>query len=847
MPTVVGLLALLAGGIGALITTLVTSAKNTGDLLHRRQTFYTCDGFSRSVRALAQQYFQSTAAPTPDDLEAFVYEKGGAGLSSLLPEGYTLQTLTLTTDAELSSGVIPNGPFKDMNASLADLKIYLRAKGPEGHVCANQQSLTLAQIGLYQFFAFSDGPMHLIEPAPMTVTGRMHANQEFCAGSASSGSLQIDRVTSAGRFLHGQNCTTAPQDGNMFRVVVSTGTVDVTPETDATMSGWADYANTTLEQKVQDESHGVIQLKLPVSAGVSAQNGRNQDGIVHSNQGSLRFVIDPVMPDDDESVRQEKLAWKADIRIINGIWYRNDGTFPGTPIWSDHPGNYITSDEKDGPFVGDGIAAGQYDLGYAVVPHKYSYYEHEVGVGISGPANVGGVVSYGGLGKAGTGWCGSPVVCYKPSFWVDSGQAAPGGIGSRPPLCSFQGDGAARGQLLQYLPYDEFDISPPTPTPNCAFCSDPNVYDGALCPSSSVTAPATRGDFLLEAARSGFIDHRVRLNGNSTGTSVDHAPARILPINFDVFAFADALHTMTNHELGTHFGGDQPFNGIVWIGSYWPNQESGLGGGGVTKWPNQGDLVDNAQIPVASGGWTNPAQRRAQSALPYPLCTDSAPGTMSFTPSMQGGAAVFPVPACEHPSPSHAARPNAVRIYHASQLPPAAFPKGLTIASNLPIYVLGDANQNASANWVPMQVAGDAVTLLSNNWTDGNMVVGGRVDWSSIDNLSSSDTGKRDAIATSYRVAILSGAPRSTAMSSNGDLMNFPRFMEKWTGVPCVLEGAIVDGFNSVFQDQPWKLTGYYRPPNRNWSFDTHLQFVANQPPGAPIFDVSAVRYWKRE
>mgnify|MGYP001174558050 CR=1 FL=1 len=66
------------------------------------------------------------------------------------------------------------------------------------------------------------------------------------------------------------------------------------------------------------------------------------------NTGGLRALVEPVYQhtlfSDPEDIRLQKLATKADIRIINGIWFvrnepRGDETnWPGIPVWSDHHG-----------------------------------------------------------------------------------------------------------------------------------------------------------------------------------------------------------------------------------------------------------------------------------------------------------------------------------------------------------------------------------------------------------------------------------------------------------------------------------------------------------------------------
>ena len=58
---------------------------------------------------------------------------------------------------------------------------------------------------------------------------------------------------------------------------------------------------------------------------------------------SVAAEVDPVFVRDQQAIRQLKLAFQADIRIIDGVWYFNtgDGSFPGLAIYSDHPGEGI--------------------------------------------------------------------------------------------------------------------------------------------------------------------------------------------------------------------------------------------------------------------------------------------------------------------------------------------------------------------------------------------------------------------------------------------------------------------------------------------------------------------------
>lgn len=869
MPTVIGLLALLSGGIAALITSLVASSHNTADQLRRRQSFYVCDGAGRAVQALAQEYFRNTEEPTSDGLQAYVLEAAGAGTEGLLAPGYTLESFTVSTDGEVQEGVIPNGPFRDMSANITGLELALRARGPGGHVCANRMSVSLGQVGLYQFFLFADKSV-VFAGRSMVVEGRIHTNEELCAGSGGT-ATKLYQVTVAGQFHHIDNCeviegSSVSQDGPV-EIWNGSAFVDVDATLDAESDGWREFATTSLGGHVQDSAHGVNALRIPFTTNPAMQDGIDESGAVASNAGSFRFYIDPVIVGEDLEVSQERLAWKADLRIINGVWYRNDGTFPGVPIWSDHPGSYATDLNQDGPYVQPDIQVGQEDLGFGVAsPQHYSYYEREGGVLVP---NDEGVISYGGLYRDTDG-------SYRPGFWLASQREKSSG---RPPLCSIRTDGTTRDAPVEFLPYD-FDAADDSAARSCGLCGDAPAslgavtrVDGASCTAvrkiGSTPQTPSKADFLLEATRSGFLDHRVRLDGNPAAPATTRGRARILPLNFDVGAFAAAMMRTDDHELGSHFEGGTAFNGIVWIGSFWPGQMDGLGAGLAQLWPAQGEQIwDGAtdydyaapptgiaeQIPPGAGAWiedTYDADRRSQYALPYPLCSTDDKGA-PFTATREGDGVsempLYQVPSCDAASPTHWARPNALRLFHAAHIPKGLFPRGLTVATNLPVYLLGDVNtgSNVEAQWVPLQVGGDAATLLSKSWDDGNADPNGAVHWAAVTKLTG--TGQRDAVETTYRVALFTGGVRGKGPSVGGRYQNFLRLLERWGNQKYVFRGAMVDGFASVFQNQHWRCCDYYGAPDlRDWSFDPKLSRVIQQPPGSPLFDVSAIRSWKRD
>jgi hypothetical protein len=193
------------------------------------------------------------------------------------------------------------------------------------------------------------------------------------------------------------------------------------------------------------------------------------------------------------------------------------------------------------------------------------------------------------------------------------------------------------------------------------------------------TCTGNQAESVVYAARETFAD--------------GESGAAILPINIDVGLLGAALATVVNEELGTKVcmpGGTctRPFNGMVYVTS--------------TK----------GVPPTGASG-----------ALPYALCGGGGDDvTVDHGIEAVGQA----IQACDT-----AVRYNAVRLHNAASL--AAFNQtGITIATDLPVYVYGDWNR-FSPN-VRSLIMGDRVTVLTNGWRDdgtspgtGNVEIAGSV------------------------------------------------------------------------------------------------------------------------
>lgn len=184
-----------------------------------------------------------------------------------------------------------------------------------------------------------------------------------------------------------------------------------------------------------------------------------------------------------------------------------------------------------------------------------------------------------------------------------------------------------------------------------------------------------------------------------------------------------------------------------------------------------------------------------------------------------------------------------------------AAPGGFTVASENPVYILGDYNTNATDtvwNSPPADISGhaaasviaDAVTLLSNSWLD---------QLSMATNVTT--PSNRPATTTYYRVAIAGGKninfPRPTwsgvgqDFGTDGGTHNFLRYLENWSSATLNYKGSIVSLYYSTYNTGIYKCcTVVYSPPTRNYSFDLDFTNPGGLPPGTPMFrDVETLSY----
>lgn len=198
---------------------------------------------------------------------------------------------------------------------------------------------------------------------------------------------------------------------------------------------------------------------------------------------------------------------------------------------------------------------------------------------------------------------------------------------------------------------------------------------------------------------------------------------------------------------------------------------------------------------------------------------------------------------------------------------PAVNGGGFTVASEEPVYVLGDYNTGSADPFWPSEntittphsaaaVIADTVTLLSNP-PAGNTSPTANVGWTDQNSFANPATANNRSGNTSYyRMAIASGKSipwpspswaASDDVGTDGGMHNFLRYLENRGagGASVNYAGSMISMYYAQYDTGMFKCcNSVYGAPTRNYFFDTEFQNPNNLPPGTPMFqDVVSLSY----
>ena len=202
---------------------------------------------------------------------------------------------------------------------------------------------------------------------------------------------------------------------------------------------------------------------------------------------------------------------------------------------------------------------------------------------------------------------------------------------------------------------------------------------------------------------------------------------------------------------------------------------------------------------------------------------------------------------------------------------PTANGNGFTVASEEPVYVLGDYNTGPADPFWPSEntlttphsaaaIIADAVTLVSNppagNNYQGTALAAG-VGYTDYETFASPATvGNRPGVNAYYRMAIIAGKSipfknpgwsTEADWGTDGGMHNFLRYLENRGANNAAVNyaGSMISMYYSQYATGNFKCCGsVYGAPKRNYFFDTLFENPNNLPPGTPSFqDVVSLGY----
>ncbi len=782
------------------------------------------DNAIKIISALIEEKLQENNAITQSEMQTYLNDE----IKKRISPTFEIKQFKLQYSGAVEYGPVVSGPFNGIDAEIRKMFITMTV----GSTIDNSPNLknssisletTLASVPVTEFTLFSTSNIFsAIGGQAIEYSGRIHANGSVSLAGSDQSLKVRGSVTSADRVIHPQlvffniapwqtNVALAPAylDSSLtpMKVSGSSGCADC----DGTGVSWGAYAQQRWNGQIQDKYHKVVPLNFKTLETPVAQNE------------SSRFVIEPVRPRENLA-RKEKLAYKADIRIVNGVWYlknpENEDEWPGIAVWSDHPGSFTTWDD-------DGIeriqAVGQEDIQNRLnekgpinnrwpagtIPKKFSFYPYDNAAKTiidftSGSETASPMVSYGGL--------------YRKS-----------------------------GSTATWLPGHYANSSLCNANETCVNgCNNlvTSVKDTITCKNNSTGVETLISHPLvnvLNATRSGF-----RVGFIQEAAFGKDAKSKMWPMNFDVSALQNALQCQSGDhpgELGCYFGSSRfmkrPFNGIIYIANTWDGQNR------LTGIPQrapymQDDVESNSGLRAEGGGFLAfPGSTRdsrqpvphvaAQGQLPFQLCSTSKAGE-PFTTYQ------FVIPNCadykNHKTIK--SRINSVRLINFSTVSADVLPKGLTIATNLPIFTVGDVNSLANVSsatatpWLPILIAGDFYVPFSNSWNDSY------ARW---------DLKTGDSQISSLRNASLTTIHAATSPT-------IVYYNENWSGQSLNKIGPHINfagSYRTVYWQERFFFYGpntYYNPGVIYYKEDPHYRFRQNQPPGIPMLNLFTINTW---
>ena len=223
-------------------------------------------------------------------------------------DGFTFDVFTIEKDGSSETRSVDSGPCEGMEAFIQKYKITSQATSNGSHSVSARlvQRVEDQKLHLFQFAAFYEQDLEL-EPGPaMTIKGRIHSNNDIYLTSNST--LSIDSYLTSARDIYRCSKPGDPgEESGTVQIKDANGNYKIM-DFDSTDPDWATKALETWGGKVRSQVHTTSKLRMPIPI---------EDEPIE--------IIKRGDSEDPEALKEARLYWQADLRIIDGVAYDKSG------------------------------------------------------------------------------------------------------------------------------------------------------------------------------------------------------------------------------------------------------------------------------------------------------------------------------------------------------------------------------------------------------------------------------------------------------------------------------------------------------------------------------------------
>jgi hypothetical protein len=803
------LMAAITAGFTALVITDTRVRTLDGT---RTQAFYAVHAGLEKLTSDLGDLFSANVAPTGAEINALTDSPpDDLGATWTQPDGSNGYRITFDADEDGNPAAtvetVQQGPFEGLVGLATSYAMTVTGHVGDGSEASLTRTLQTVAIPVFQFGIFSENDLSFFPGPPFNFGGRVHSNSNvFLATESTSPGLTLsDRVTAVGEIIrktlsNGQSTEDHGYNGYV-RVITAPASYRNLGMTEGSLvdglgsaqnPNWNTLSTGTYNHNIMNGRTGAKRLDLPI-----AQFGAQP----------IDLIRRPAVDEDTTrpNVLAERFYALASLRILLSDTAADITSLPGIdtsvapiPLGTAEPSGYTIS---------------------STTPRRPPFAESP-GTGTTGVDTPSGTPLLGGylkIEKQTSPGVWQDVTLEILSLGFNEPQlrsSAPGGS-----TCS---DYTPNAIIRLQRPWDNggtcystsnlFGTSTSVArryTPLALFDPREALYRD----SSPGSSPEFGGVMYLVDLDARNLARWFTGQISSSDCPIACTGTSALNVNGYTVYLSDRRgnRNLSNEETGEYGDEDIVNTGSSGTPNNALDEGEDFNGNGVLD-----DYGKTPRLPFGMSSWPSSGSLRS-SSRPW--------STLSATEARRNPAIFFR---------------RALRLVNGQDLYDAAPGlEGLTIASENPVYVLGDWNANVDGDdnfnnddHVATAVLADAVTLLSRQWNDANSFA------------NPYSPGDRDASTTSYRLAIIAGKGLSFPWSStpkdfgtDGGAHNFLRYIEDWGGETLYYRGSIASLFYSRQATGTYKCCStVYAPPSRGYNFDTEFLTPSLLPPRTPMF-----------